>query len=345
VPSGAEGKDEKKPLVSDGDPTEAVVSDGTERKRTEDKFTVEARERRAKMRAERRAKKAARAARKAERDGVKKSKKELEKERKDKEEANKKIAEEKKKENSDGNNDIQSTLQYHAIPSNESLCCNVFCVIDDDMADKKILEDTIGTLVNPVDTKPSAAFSSSDEKKHSKMGVERTVFRHQRNLQVDLALPALAGPRRVHATPYATIDVVFNHRRMYANLQQPDPEIIEYQLTKRDRWAEFKLKHYREYFGIPELKPFFTGSYLTAPSYLCALRYARCNLNACVDTERALVSVLAPQQEVDDLQLVLAQRVQDTISTFRDFKLRMETSMPIPLDAKPLMDCTKLNYE
>jgi hypothetical protein len=41
--------------------------------------------------------------------------------------------------------------------------------------------------------------------------------------------------------PYASLDVVFNHKHLYANLQHPDPTRCSFEFTDPSRWCAFPL--------------------------------------------------------------------------------------------------------
>jgi hypothetical protein len=36
--------------------------------------------------------------------------------------------------------------------------------------------------------------------------------------------------------PYKTIDLIYNHKNIWANLQHPDPALIHYHIHMPDRW-------------------------------------------------------------------------------------------------------------
>lgn len=54
-------------------------------------------------------------------------------------------------------------------------------------------------------------------------------------------------------TPYRTIDVVFNKSNVWANLQNPDPTRIYYDLWNNNYWHPFSTT-------LSEMQPFFSSS-------------------------------------------------------------------------------------
>eukprot|EP00455_Lapot_gusevi_P000936 TRINITY_DN1038_c0_g1_i4.p1 TRINITY_DN1038_c0_g1~~TRINITY_DN1038_c0_g1_i4.p1 ORF type:complete len:317 (-),score=141.30 TRINITY_DN1038_c0_g1_i4:466-1293(-) len=56
--------------------------------------------------------------------------------------------------------------------------------------------------------------------------------------------------------PYATIDVVFNHKMLYANLQHPDPTSVVYDFTDPSRWCAFPYEgNIKPFYSIKSVRP------------------------------------------------------------------------------------------
>ncbi len=108
------------------------------------------------------------------------------------------------------------------------------------------------------------------------------------------------GSVKPRLTPYESIEVVFNHECLFANLQQANPEFIMYEFDKPKRWIEFAEQNWKECFELPVLAPFYK--------------------------ERAIVSVLAPEREIMTLKKDMAQRLKDSIVTHRSYHFQFETT-------------------
>jgi hypothetical protein len=105
-------------------------------------------------------------------------------------------------------------------------------------------------------------------------------------------------PKR-RVTPYESIDVIFNHECLFANLQQPNPEVIMYELDHEKRWVEFNEAAWQECFGYRALAPHFK--------------------------ERAIVSILAPEREISALVTDMTARLKDGLVTHRSYLHQFET--------------------
>jgi len=107
------------------------------------------------------------------------------------------------------------------------------------------------------------------------------------------------GRPKPKKTPYASLEVVFNHECLFANLQQADPERIMYELDNKSRWIEFAKENWTECFKYETLYPFFK--------------------------DRAIVSVLAPEREIEALRQDMLTRLRDAIRTMRSYQYQFET--------------------
>lgn len=107
------------------------------------------------------------------------------------------------------------------------------------------------------------------------------------------------GKPRKPLTPYESIEVVFNHECLFANLQQANPEAIMYEFEKPKRWIEFAEENWRECFDLKVLAPFFK--------------------------DRAIVSILAAEREMAELKKDMTQRLKDSIRQHRSFYYKLET--------------------
>lgn len=110
---------------------------------------------------------------------------------------------------------------------------------------------------------------------------------------------ATDGRPKRRVTPYESIDVVFNHECLFANLQHANPEVIMYELDREKRWVEFSEASWHECFEFNALAPFFK--------------------------ERAIVSILAPEREIIALAADMTARLKDGLVTHRSYLHQFET--------------------
>jgi len=105
--------------------------------------------------------------------------------------------------------------------------------------------------------------------------------------------------KRKRQSPYKTLDVVFNHKNIYANLQKADPELIKYDFNDPKRWATFGPKNIEDYFKTKEITHFYPV--------------------------KTLVSVKASKSEVEEAEKDIRLRIQDTITSYRSFYVQSRT--------------------
>ncbi len=90
-------------------------------------------------------------------------------------------------------------------------------------------------------------YSIYDVQRSSQVDLERQQLRLQQDVLDDLTLPKFEQAKRELAKkmkyqrtadhiPYKTIDVIFNDRHLYGNLQKADPELITYNFSETKRW-------------------------------------------------------------------------------------------------------------
>ncbi len=100
-------------------------------------------------------------------------------------------------------------------------------------------------------------------------------------------------------TPYWSLDIVFNHKQLYANLQQRDPEVIKYNLRSPARWHRFGKKDWTQYFKLQRLTSFYP--------------------------DKALVSLKAGAKEVENLERSITERIKDSIRIHRSYHCSLDT--------------------
>jgi hypothetical protein len=86
--------------------------------------------------------------------------------------------------------------------------------------------------------------------------------RYQRSLLHNVSVPQFKLQKKLkkYQTPYSSLDLIFNHQHLYANLQNSDPELIKYDFNSHsNRWCEFKKKHMEEYLNIKKLTHFYNN--------------------------------------------------------------------------------------
>ena len=135
-----------------------------------------------------------------------------------------------------------------------------------------------------------------DEKKLALVAQERAVRLHQQKLVADLEDPTLKQQKKQlgRQCPYASIDLVFNHKHLYANLGVSDPELAFFDFERHpERWCEFQETQYRQYLGIQHLKTFYP--------------------------DRGLAAVKAPQRDAEELEDALITQLKQTIATHRKY--------------------------
>mmetsp|Transcript_43208 Transcript_43208/g.70229 ORF Transcript_43208/g.70229 Transcript_43208/m.70229 type:complete len:1342 (+) Transcript_43208:86-4111(+) len=109
--------------------------------------------------------------------------------------------------------------------------------------------------------------------------------------------------------PYTVIDVVFNNKNVYANLQTPDPGLISYDFTNEYGWRSFKGRYENKnkegklrddgekYFWQGQdsiIKPFYP--------------------------DKTMVGTKAREQVVDIKERTMRHVVEDAIQSYREFK-------------------------
>ena len=95
------------------------------------------------------------------------------------------------------------------------------------------------------------------------------------------------------------MDIVFDHKSLYANLQQRDPEAIKYNLADPSRWHRFGRKDWTQYFKLSRLVSFYP--------------------------DKALVSLKVTGKEVDSLERSITERVKESIRIHRSYHCSLDT--------------------
>lgn len=118
------------------------------------------------------------------------------------------------------------------------------------------LDDSyIADVADDIKTKESAIYQSKnvsifEEASLSRVEKQRVQLINQSKNQDPLKIPELEKKKQSKSAkgiPYVTIDVIFNHEVLYANLQQADPELISYNLRDPSRWATFPVECWSEF--------------------------------------------------------------------------------------------------
>eukprot|EP01006_Ploeotia_vitrea_P036203 TRINITY_DN65989_c4_g5_i1.p3 TRINITY_DN65989_c4_g5~~TRINITY_DN65989_c4_g5_i1.p3 ORF type:complete len:250 (+),score=147.57 TRINITY_DN65989_c4_g5_i1:188-937(+) len=102
-------------------------------------------------------------------------------------------------------------------------------------------------------------------------------------------------------TPYSHIDVVFNDRRLYANLQGPNPEKINYNFNDPQRWGKFTKRNWHEFVRTRVLNSFYP--------------------------DKTLISVQASELEVAKIQEEIEGRIVGSIVSHREYECHAETDV------------------
>jgi len=147
------------------------------------------------------------------------------------------------------------------------------------------------------------ARSVFDEQKLALVSNDRALARHRKSLVAALEDPTLKAQKKASGQqcPYASVDLVFNHKHLYANLGHADPELCFFDFERHpDRWAEFGDSAYRHYLGIHHLKEFYA--------------------------DKGVASVKAPQEDAERCERNITESLRDKIREQRKYhRTSMET--------------------
>eukprot|EP00808_Paulinella_micropora_P028926 g66187.t1 len=97
-----------------------------------------------------------------------------------------------------------------------------------------------------------------------------------------------------YLTPYVTLDVVFNDKGLWCNLQNPDPEIISYDLHEPTKWTTIDKTSLQQLFHLDQTEPFFPV--------------------------RALSSVRTPEPDAERAEQRILLRAKDSLSAWRSYR-------------------------
>jgi len=132
--------------------------------------------------------------------------------------------------------------------------------------------------------------------------------------------------------PYSSIDVVFNHKALYGNLQDPNPESISYRFEDKWRWAEFPQEIWAEFvrtrdsserqenydsrkkiqLDVPLLTPFYPDH--TLPT---------------VESVSSQTEIIQGGKDAwEYIQEEIVQEIQGAIRSFREFQIHSTTFFP-----------------
>jgi len=170
---------------------------------------------------------------------------------------------------------------------------------------EKNLEDDIMDFVtnDSADVKPTPIPDASVQgaSRTSRIKMERQKLNHQRNILDPLKIPQLEAMYNENdpTVPYATLDIVFNHKKLYANLQDPNPEKISYDFLSPNRWAPFPKNNWKEFIFTKNITPFYP--------------------------EKTLQSLEASSLDVLRVQEEILNRIINTIRSHREFACHADT--------------------
>jgi len=155
-------------------------------------------------------------------------------------------------------------------------------------------------MTKDIPTKEEAE-NVADARRVAKIEHAREIGKQRRTQLEETAVAAFeeTKKKKKRQTPYKTLDVIFNHKYLYANLQKADPELIKYDLEDPKRWAQFGSKNVEDYFKIKNVEHFYPV--------------------------KTLVSLKASKTEVEFYEKEIRIRLQDSIASYRSFYVQSRT--------------------
>jgi C2 domain len=173
-----------------------------------------------------------------------------------------------------------------------------------------------------MNVRPSAqAGSLFRAARQSRVSTSQNIQTHQAALLDRTKHKALTATveKQKSEQPYATLDIVFNDKELYANLQDADPSkavfdfrpfgVSDYDPSAcyddtaltTNRWAKFTKKNWSEFFtsSTGKLRPFYG--------------------------DKTLSALPADERHIEHLELAICERIKATIRSFRENELGFDT--------------------